>query len=36
YFKTDGLSLPNVPKLLKQATDLIWEKAEKISSGLGL
>lgn len=36
YFKTDGLSLLNVPKLLKQATDLIWEKAEKISSGLGL
>lgn len=36
YFKTDGLSLPNVPKLLKHAITLTWEKAELIASGVGL
>jgi hypothetical protein len=36
YFKTDGLSLSNVPRLLKTAINLTWEKAEKIASGVGL
>lgn len=36
YFKTDDLSLSNVPKLLKQAIDLTWCKAEQIASGVGL
>jgi len=36
YFKTDNLSLDGAPKLLKQAIDLTWKKAELIASGLGL
>ena len=36
YFKTDKLSLSNVPKLLKEAIDFTWHKAEKIASGVGL
>jgi hypothetical protein len=36
YFTTDNLTLEVVPKLLKQAIDLTWKKAELIASGLGL
>jgi hypothetical protein len=36
YFKTEGLSLQSVPKLLKQSIELTWEKAERIASGIGL
>ena len=36
YSKTDGLSLPNVPNLLKQAINLTWQKAEQIASGIRL
>ena len=35
-FKTDGLSLSEVPRLLKTAIKLTWEKAEKFASGVGL
>jgi hypothetical protein len=36
YFKTTKLSLSDVPKLLKQAIDLTWQKTERIASGIGL
>ncbi len=36
YFKTDGLALSNVPKLLKDAINLTWHKAEQIASDVGL
>jgi hypothetical protein len=36
YYKTDGLSMDSVPKLLKRSVDLTWEKAERIATGIGL
>lgn len=36
FFKTDNLSLKDVPKLLKKAVDLTYKKAEKIASGMGI
>lgn len=36
YYKTDDLSMDGVPKLLKQAIDLTWMKAEIIASSMGL
>lgn len=36
YFKLENLSLTNVPKLLKDAIDLTWQKTEKIASSIGL
>jgi hypothetical protein len=35
-YKTSGLTLDSVPKLLKEAVALTWDKAERIASGLGL
>lgn len=36
YFKTTDLALDVVPKLLNDAVDRMWQKAETISVGLGL
>lgn len=36
FYKTDGLSLVDVPVLLRKAIDLTWHKAELIASGIGL
>lgn len=36
YFKTTELSVSHVPKLLKKAIELTWQKAEQIASGVGL
>jgi hypothetical protein len=36
YYKTKDLTLKVVPKLLQQAIELTWNKAEKIASGIGL
>lgn len=35
YFKTENISLQDVPKLLKKADALAWQKAEQIATGLG-
>jgi len=36
YYKTDELSMDSIPKLLKRSVDLMWEKAERIATGIGL
>ena len=36
YYKTDGLTLDNIPKLLADSVDLAWQKAERIATAVGL
>jgi len=36
YFKTTDLAIGAVPRLLNEAVTRMWEKAEKIATGLGL
>ncbi len=36
FYKTDGLSLNDIPALLRKAIDLTWHKAELIASSIGL
>jgi len=36
HYTTSDLTLEAVPKLLKEAVDLMWVKAERIAKGLGL
>ena len=35
YFKTESIALSDVPKLVKKANELSWQKAEQIANGLG-
>lgn len=36
YYRTDGISGEAVPKLLHDSVRLMWQKAERIATGLGL
>lgn len=36
YFKNKGISHADIPKFLKSSVDLLWAKAERIATGLGL
>jgi hypothetical protein len=35
-YQTSGLLLPEIPRILKKAVDMTWEKTERVASGLGL